>query len=325
MNTRYFKLHLMVITAILLQWGVTGAAIAADKGIIDWAALNPDVKGATFVNSDKKCVECHEKYTRKFATTKMGMALPDGGCESCHGPMSKHLDAPRQKPSLVVALSDKKTEFVPNPLNSEQRAAICTQCHTGGLQLYWQMSTHAVVGNTCTNCHDIMAVQDPVRLRTEQANVCFTCHKDQKTDTRKISHHPIREGKVICSDCHNPHGSMTRVNLKKNTVNETCYQCHAEKRGPLLFEHEPVAEDCTNCHTPHGSNITPLLKTRPPFLCQECHDGPHQSDGPPGRRVAGWQGGLTGSASETFGGRACLNCHTQIHGSNNPAGAILQR
>ncbi len=43
-------------------------------------------------------------------------------------------------------------------------------------------------------------------------------------------------------------------------MNETCYTCHADKRGPFLWEHQPVNEDCTNCHTPHGSNITPLLK-----------------------------------------------------------------
>ena len=65
-------------------------------------------------------------------------------------------------------------------------------------------------------------------------------------------------------------GSTGPKMLKKNTVTETCYQCHAEKRGPFLFEHQPVTEDCANCHTPHGSNITPLLKSRAPFLCQEC-------------------------------------------------------
>src|SRR5450759_6032237 len=78
-----------------------------------------------------------------------------------------------------------------------------------------------------------------------------------------------------------------------NTVNETCYTCHAEKRGPFLFAHQPAVEDCTNCHTPHGSNITPLLKSRPPFMCQECHDGSHASGTPVGSNAAGYQGGLS--------------------------------
>jgi DmsE family decaheme c-type cytochrome len=173
---------------------------------------------------------------------------------------------------------------------------------------------------------------DKVRDKKTQAEVCYTCHKEQRTQEHKISHHPIGEGKVACSDCHNSHGSAGPKLLKKNTVNETCYTCHAEKRGPFLWEHQPVSEDCTTCHTPHGSNISPLLKSRAPFLCSECHDGPHASKSPAGPNVAGWQGGLkqsgttaTGLPSESYAGRACQNCHSMVHGSNHPAGALLHR
>ena len=132
---------------------------------------------------------------------------------------------------------------------------------------------------------------------------------------------------MVCSDCHNPHGSTGPKLVKKNSVNETCYQCHAEKRGPFLFEHRPAVEDCTNCHTPHGSNVAPLLKTRPPMMCQQCHDGTHASASPAGPNVAGRQGGLTAAAgpSKNLVGRACMNCHSQIHGSNSPAGGYFQR
>jgi len=311
---RIFRNLSLFCAAALLLYG--GIAVGKD---VDWESINPAVKGATFVNSSKKCVECHEEYMRTFALTKMGMALPNGGCESCHGPMSKHLDAPRQEPPLVVSFT--KT----GSLTANQKATVCTSCHLGGLQLNWQMSTHAIEENACTNCHNIMAVADPVRIKATQAEVCFRCHKDRRMDSNKISHHPIQEGKVVCSDCHNPHGSSATAMLKKNTVNETCFQCHADKRGPYLWEHQPVSEKCTNCHNPHGSNITPLLVSRPPFLCDECHDGPHASASPAGTNVAGWQSGFTGSASETYAGRACLNCHSQVHGSNNPAGALLHR
>jgi DmsE family decaheme c-type cytochrome len=113
-------------------------------------------------------------------------------------------------------------------------------------------------------------------------------------------------------------------------VTETCFTCHAEKRGPYLFEHQPVTEDCTNCHTPHGSNIAPLLKSRAPFLCQECHDGPHASPTPVGTAAAGNQAGFVGvtptfAPSANTGGRACMNCHVQVHGSNSPVGGFLQR
>jgi DmsE family decaheme c-type cytochrome len=161
--------------------------------------------------------------------------------------------------------------------------------------------------------------KDPVLVKASQPEICYNCHKEQRADSHKISTHPLDAGKIACSDCHNPHGSPAPKLLKKNTVNETCWQCHADKRGPFLWEHQPVSEDCTNCHTPHGSNISPLLKDRAPFLCYDCHDGPHNSKVPYGPGA-----GIT-SPSDNAAGRACMNCHVMIHGSNSPTGVFLHR
>ena len=94
----------------------------------------------------------------------------------------------------------------------------------------------------------------------------------------------------------------------------------------MRFEHQPVVEDCSYCHTPHGSNITPLLKDRPPMLCADCHDGPHQSKNPWGNNLGGTQSNpaITSPGNGTVG-RACMNCHSLIHGSNSPAGGYFQR
>ena len=323
MKISYFRGVLQVVTVILLQLGVT-EAIAEDKVIIDWEALNPDIKGATFVKSSEKCLECHEEYIRTYAMTKMGRTLPNGGCESCHGPMSKHLDAPRQKPALVVSLSDK-SEFNPNPLNPEQKASICTQCHKSGLQINWQTSVHAAAGNACTTCHTVMSMDDPVRNKLTQTDVCFTCHQDKRAASFRRSRHPVREGKVVCSNCHNPHGTAGRTNLVKNTVNEVCYQCHAEKRGPFLWEHQPVREECTICHDPHGSTHYRMLKVAPPYLCEECHNpGP---SGHPAQLRSGAEAvppGPTNNSRYTLI-KGCVNCHSQIHGSNHPSGVRLMR
>ena len=121
--------------------------------------------------------------------------------------------------------------------------------------------------------------------------------------------------------------------MVKNTITETCYTCHAEKRGPFLWEHAPVVEDCTNCHSPHGSNVTPLLKTRAPMLCQECHTSDHAkglysaANLPGGAFVTGNGTIPAGAQSPTdqANGRACLQCHSQIHGSNHPGGAKYNR
>jgi DmsE family decaheme c-type cytochrome len=131
----------------------------------------------------------------------------------------------------------------------------------------------------------------------------------------KPSHHPVPEGKMGCSDCHNSHGTAGSKLLKRDSVNATCYTCHMEKRGPFLHSHQPVDEDCTLCHNPHGTTAENLLKTRPPFLCQSCHT-PHGAF-PPG--VGGGVAGGWWNGPAITQGRSCMNCHTSIHGSNNPS------
>ena len=199
---------------------------------------------------------------------------------------------------------------------AEQDNAICLTCHERGERTMWQGSPHEERGLACTNCHTIMkAVSARFQLKTAfQPDTCFQCHKDIRAKTLMSAHMPIGEGKVVCSDCHNPHGSFTEVMLRTDTINDTCYKCHAEKRGPFLFEHEPVRENCLNCHDPHGSVNEYMLKESRPRLCFECHGFGHgMVQGP---------GGFSFGASM---GQSCQNCHVNIHGSNSPAGAVFQR
>jgi DmsE family decaheme c-type cytochrome len=115
-----------------------------------------------------------------------------------------------------------------------------------------------------------------------------------------------------CTGCHNPHGSTPSL-LTKNTLNETCYSCHAEKRGPFVWEHAPARETCANCHTPHGSNQRNLLAGKDPFLCLGCHSYGGHINLPRYNRV-----------SNPYGS-GCTNCHLSVHGSNHPSGAKLTR
>jgi DmsE family decaheme c-type cytochrome len=111
--------------------------------------------------------------------------------------------------------------------------------------------------------------------------------------------------------------------LNKPTLNQTCFSCHADKRGPLLWEHAPVAEDCALCHTAHGSLRSALLTKTPPLLCQQCHA---PADHPSVARTSQSLPGGTAAGGALFlvaGG--CTNCHSRVHGSNHPAGAKLMR
>ena len=195
---------------------------------------------------------------------------------------------------------------------AEQNNRICLNCHERGERAYWPGSVHEERGVACSNCHTVMTnVSARFQLKTAfQPDTCFQCHKDRRAQMFRSSHMPVREGKIVCSDCHNPHGSVTEAMVKENSINDNCYKCHAEKRGPFLFEHAPVRENCTNCHDPHGSINYASLKLSMPRLCYECHTIGHQ------------QAGINSIFTM---GRACLNCHTSIHGSNSPAGGVFQR
>jgi DmsE family decaheme c-type cytochrome len=278
----------------------------------------------------RQCMTCHregrELPAHEIFFTTMGIKgdpnspFADGNhdCEACHGPSARHLrrqpDGGRLPPP--VTFSDKE------PVEVQNEA--CMSCHQQGQHLFhWQGSTHDVEGNACVDCHDVHTPSDAVLAVETQPAVCYECHREQRAQFLRQSRHPVQGataslshvGLMACTDCHQPHGGPGPALLARNTVNESCYECHAEKRGPFLWEHAPVQEDCSNCHTPHGSNYENLLVGRQPFLCQQCHLANfHVSN------VYSGTGVLPDGNDQRMLGKQCLNCHVQIHGSNHPGG-----
>jgi len=260
------------------------------------------------------CAGCHESQVKTFMGTKHGnkvdarTPVSQGGCTACHkGDTAKHVKEGGGKGvGGMVSLSSKA-------IAQEDKNQLCLGCHQKDPnRMNWLSSTHANRDTGCTSCHKIHGGHDNVRDKLTQPQVCFACHKEQRVQINKPSRHPVLEGKVSCSDCHNVHGSNPKQ-MVKSSVNEVCYQCHMEKRGPFVHNHQPVTEDCTICHQPHGTTIAPLLKSRPPFLCQDCHQSsshPSQNAGIPKSRT-------TSTSQLGTVARGCLNCHTNIHGSNS--------
>lgn len=261
------------------------------------------------------CQGCHpaqaESYQATKHATKTDARTPagKGGCSTCHGDGTAHVSAGGGKGAGGMINLASKT------VSAEDKNKTCLGCHKGDpRRIHWQSSVHAARDVACTSCHQVHTSHDAVREKLTQSDVCFACHKEQRAQINKPSRHPVLEGEVTCADCHNVHGNNPKQ-LAKNSVNETCYQCHMEKRGPFVHSHQPVTEDCTICHQPHGSVITPLLKNRSPFLCQDCHSvggggHPTQLAGVVTSRGAG-------TSQIGTSGRGCLNCHTNIHGSNS--------
>ena len=337
---KYFR-QVLAVCAFIGAIGAAAPLMAADapKPVVAKKDAPNDVPKDLILKGDAKCTGCHDEADEPIgkatmlelnpgvlaiATTRHGVKGDSRTptCTNCHGDSQKHLEYQGKDKPPSPDRSFRKNTATP----AAERNAACLSCHKGDKRTHWEGSQHASNDVACNSCHQVHAEHDKVRNKKTQAEVCFACHKSERAQTHKISTHPLAAGKMACSDCHNLHGSAGPKMLKKNTLNETCFSCHAEKRGPFLWEHQPVTEDCSSCHTPHGSNISPLLKSRAPFMCSECHDGPHNSKAPYGTVAAGNQGGFVGTnPTENAGGRGCMNCHSMIHGSNHPAGALLHR
>jgi len=317
-----------LLATLLLLSGFAFNAAAADKPA-DKAAEPPAAPPAMGTEYSEKgadtCLMCHveggdfpvfEIFKTKHAN-RADKRTPFAGlqCEACHGPGKKHADGGGGPDGIN---SQKPTSF----LTPKERNKYCLECHQGGSRIGWHAGAHDSNNLACASCHKIHAERDPVLKTATQPEVCYKCHRRERADFSKPSTHPVRFGKMACSDCHSPHGSNSTGMLIKPTVNQTCYTCHAEKRGPFLWEHAPVAEDCTLCHHPHGSINQARLKKNPPLLCQQCHSvAGHPSVA---RTPAGLPGGGGGGSAFLLAG-SCLNCHSQIHGSNHPSGAKLMR
>jgi len=271
------------------------------------------------------CAKCHQEAVSGILPSKHGAKMDASGamCQACHGDASAHLKDPtKAKPARNFG---KAT-------SAEEKAGACLGCHDGNRQLaFWDSGKHKKNDVACNDCHNVHGKpRDPsvspyvTTQRTLQYETCGSCHKQIRSQINKTSHHPIVEGKVACSDCHNPHGALSHAMIKNESVTQLCTNCHADKRGPFMWEHPPVEENCLSCHNSHGSVTAKLLNEKVPNLCQDCHDW--------SRHPGTYYGGNTGffdpskgtasppqnSQNTRFLARGCVNCHQAIHGSNAP-------
>jgi DmsE family decaheme c-type cytochrome len=217
-------------------------------------------------------------------------------CENCHGPGKAHVDSG----------GDVTKIFRFSQASAKQIDATCLGCHSEAHPNFVR-SEHGKAGLSCTSCHSIHNFKtEDALLKLDQPKLCFQCHADTKGAFEMPFHHPVNEGSVNCSDCHDPHGTFEENNLRSTAdQNKVCTKCHVETRGPFVYEHAPVkAEGCMACHTPHGSQNARLLNM-PSIntLCNQCHS----------QVAAGTFHSMNAGSQELT---PCTSCHTMIHGSN---------
>lgn len=339
----------LLSAAVALALGASGAPKKKTNGKAPAPAGPP--ADATYAGDDS-CAGCHSDLASAFALSPHGrlkafeLGGAGGRCESCHGPGSKHVE------------EGGDARFIHGFRNGGTREAerSCAGCHGDNQAMHWAGSEHAASGVGCASCHRIhqsrlmmtpmarmIAGDNPVgaapktapppraSLKKAEPELCYDCHREKRAQMNQMSHHPVREGRMQCSSCHNTHGSPDDHLLRPaESMKAFCTNCHPSKQGPFVFEHAAVEEGCQVCHNPHGSVARRLLRQNEPFLCLQCHEAhfhlgregattPVQlptggSANPNG--VSGWR--------QAFGTR-CTQCHSQIHGSDLPSQSITSR
>ena len=270
------------------------------------------------------CKTCHSDVWSNFyknphyKSIAAGNQPPDRvGCEGCHGPGQAHVEA-RGGKATIRAFAE---------LAPEQVLDACLRCHGQTLsRANIRRSNHTLNNIVCTNCHSIHQSPTPkFLLARKQTDLCYGCHQDVRSQFSMPFKHRVNEGFMSCTDCHNPHGAFPatwRMASRPRMVDqslaneEPCLKCHSEKRGPFVFEHEPVRVDgCETCHYPHGSVNSRLLRRPVVFtLCLECHNGVSAGFGRLNNSV------LATSPVHNMSDpryQNCTVCHVRIHGSNS--------
>jgi predicted CXXCH cytochrome family protein len=319
MNKRFFPTIVAVAAAtsfslLLLQTS------AAQKNYKKWTIASyskyKTIPGATRVGSES-CATCHSEIVSR--TSHAYHAQQGVECEDCHGNGSLHVEGGGDVTKI---------------LSYRQRSArdangACLSCHAQDEEVRnWMAGKHNSDGVRCIDCHQThsktlqaanesrmsfdtaaraaftavsVSPETEVIVRSPSAtnDACLKCHQSEGAQLSMPYHHPLREGKMSCVDCHDPHGGAGGNNLRTSNVNQLCLSCHAQYRGPFAYQHPPVSENCMLCHTAHGSPNTNLLSVSEPALCLQCHAGHHNGAGLP------------------LPDR-CTNCHISIHGTDTP-------
>lgn len=315
--------------------GFGGAFVAPEAVLRPAAAAAPQ---ASSLVGQAVCAGCHATHAALVDQTPHAAPRIGGGCEGCHGAGGGHARAMASATTPAAVQIGRGLIFSFDQSPSEN-AARCLGCHEANRETqHFDHSEHQLNGVACQDCHSphllpavtgapeenalVPLIQRdffrsvPLRreedrwlterlLRDSQPEICFGCHATIEGQFSLPTHHPVAEGLMKCTDCHNPHGSRNLPMLQ--SVNwETCVGCHAEKRGPFVFEHASVrVEGCITCHNPHGSvNRMLLVRREGRFLCLQCHVDPFANNVPHGR--LGFQ---------TSG--ECVRCHVSVHGSNS--------
>lgn len=232
----------------------------------------------------RPCLFCHNAVPadptfddHRFAPEFFPHALPEGiGCQRCHGPGRRHIEAARaaarNRPATPEARRDARdsvrvTITNPSKLEPSRRRDVCAQCHhQPAVALFGQRRLDR--GDYEFTAGERLA---DFLLKLDILEESEDGSPRPVHDRFEINHHAYRleqsacvlespPGTLECLSCHDPHRDQAREKTFER-ARGTCLGCHAEP-SDLPVEVEPQtfsdsnlgdhleATDCVTCHMP---------------------------------------------------------------------------
>jgi hypothetical protein len=246
--------------------------------------------------TNSACLECHVT----------GFGKPDGylagtdkdllmvGCESCHGPGARHIDAAQR--FVLAATPDEEAKVEKEMRETVVKTptdAVCIACHNTqahGTHPPFEDTLPAPTADSSPGHRSVVSIANRRFVSSPQARyvpgysvkTCGSCHYDQYLHWRSEKHSDLAEALPA-----------------KYSNDESCKKCHAEagfasSSTPLDVHHAKVGVACESCHGPalehvrfnvryiHGPPLGPRLEEaarqtirngRPATACVQCHVG----------------------------------------------------
>jgi predicted CXXCH cytochrome family protein len=195
----------------------------------------------------------------------------------------------------------------PTPLDSNATSATCISCHENKTKA---KAVHPATEKGCLSCHEVRVSKDVTRVKlitATPAKLCLQCHANK--DSAQIKGHVHGSSARDCLQCHNPHGSDNKYELRKSSSGSTtaenlCLTCH--NTGMSIptdgSRHAALDLGCDICHVTHKAGDPSNLEfayhltKSSPALCLDCHD-------------AGDAGLVKAHRGQPFGKSDCVSCH----------------